>query len=78
MSVPTPNSSSTKAFGHGINKPKELLAATWHNWQWLFGKYIWGEDIELPMGEEEEEDEETAEEEIRRLNSQQHYARMGV
>ena len=51
-----------KGFGHGINKPKELLAATWHNWQW-FGKYIWGEDIELPMGEEEEEDEETAEEE---------------
>lgn len=37
-----------KGFGHGINKPKERLAATWHNWQW-FGKYIWGEDIEIPM-----------------------------
>lgn len=37
-----------KGFGHGINKPKERLAATWHNWQW-FGKYIWGEDIEVPM-----------------------------
>ena len=36
-----------KGFGHGINKPKERLAATWHNWQW-FGKYIWNEDIELP------------------------------
>ncbi len=37
-----------KGFGHGINKPKERLAATWHNWQW-FGKYIWGEDIEIPV-----------------------------
>jgi len=36
-----------KGFGHGINKPKEQLAAMWHNWQW-FGKYIWGEEIELP------------------------------
>lgn len=36
-----------KGFGHGINKPKERLAATWHNWQW-FAKYIWGENIELP------------------------------
>lgn len=36
-----------KGFGHGISKPKERLAATWHNWQW-FGKYIWGEDIEIP------------------------------
>lgn len=34
-------------FGHGITKPKERLAAMWHNWQW-FGKYIWGEDIEMP------------------------------
>jgi dipeptidyl aminopeptidase/acylaminoacyl peptidase len=34
-------------FGHGINKPKERLAATWHNWQW-FAKYIWEEEIELP------------------------------
>ncbi|MEL6674390.1 MAG: S9 family peptidase [Bacteroidota bacterium] len=36
-----------KGFGHGISKPKERLAANWHNWQW-FGKYIWGEEIELP------------------------------
>ena len=37
-----------KGFGHGISKPKELLAAVWHNWQW-FGKHIWGDDIELPV-----------------------------
>ncbi len=36
-----------KGFGHFINKPKERLAATWHNWQW-FAKYIWEEEIELP------------------------------
>jgi len=36
-----------KGFGHGITKPKERLAATWHNWQW-FSKYVWGEEIELP------------------------------
>lgn len=36
-----------KGFGHGINKPKERLAATWHNWQWI-NKYIWGEEVELP------------------------------
>jgi dipeptidyl aminopeptidase/acylaminoacyl peptidase len=39
-----------KGFGHGITKPKERLAATWHNWQW-FNKYVWGENIELPVGE---------------------------
>jgi dipeptidyl aminopeptidase/acylaminoacyl peptidase len=37
-----------KGFGHGINKPKERLAAVWHNWQW-FGKYLWGETIDLPL-----------------------------
>ncbi|WP_249066537.1 S9 family peptidase [Halalkalibaculum roseum] len=37
-----------EGFGHGISKPKERLAAMWHNWQW-FGKYIWGEDIALPV-----------------------------
>ncbi len=37
-----------KGFGHGISKPKERLAAIWHNWQW-FGKHIWGEEIEIPM-----------------------------
>ena len=36
-----------KGFGHGINKPKERLAATWHNWQW-FAKYIWDEELEIP------------------------------
>ena len=29
-----------KGFGHGIDKPKELLAATWHNWEW-FGEHVW-------------------------------------
>ncbi|WP_115462893.1 S9 family peptidase [Winogradskyella aurantiaca] len=37
-----------KGFGHGITKPKERLAATWHNWQWI-NKYIWNEEIQLPM-----------------------------
>ncbi len=37
-----------KGFGHGITKPKERLAATWHNWQW-FNHYIWDEEIELPL-----------------------------
>ncbi len=36
-----------KGFGHGISKPKELLAALWHNWQW-FAKYIWNEEVEIP------------------------------
>jgi dipeptidyl aminopeptidase/acylaminoacyl peptidase len=36
-----------KGFGHGITKPKERLAATWHNWQW-FNHYLWGEQVELP------------------------------
>jgi len=39
-----------KGFGHGIDKPKEVLAAVWHNWQW-FAKYLWGEDVELPEAE---------------------------
>lgn len=34
-----------KGFGHGINKPKERLAAIWHNWQW-FNKYVFGEPEE--------------------------------
>jgi hypothetical protein len=38
-----------KGFGHGITKPKEQLAAAWHNWQW-FSKYLWGEDVPLPAG----------------------------
>lgn len=43
-----------KGFGHGITKPKERLAATWHNWQW-FNKYVWGEEVELPLGAEKED-----------------------
>lgn len=39
-----------KGFGHGITKPKERLAANWHNWQW-FNNYVWGEKVELPVGE---------------------------
>jgi dipeptidyl aminopeptidase/acylaminoacyl peptidase len=40
-----------KGFGHGITKPKERLAAMWHNWQW-FGEYVWGEEIEMPEVDE--------------------------
>ena len=46
-----------KDFGHGISKPKEQLAATWHNWQW-FAKYIWGEDVVIPIEVEEEKDKD--------------------
>jgi dipeptidyl aminopeptidase/acylaminoacyl peptidase len=46
-----------KDFGHGISKPKEQLAATWHNWQW-FAKYIWGEDVVIPVEVEEEKEKE--------------------
>lgn len=42
-----------KGFGHGITKPRERLAAMWHNWQW-FAKYLWGEDVELPLASEDE------------------------
>lgn len=37
-----------KGFGHGITKPKERLAAMWHNWEW-FNEHIWGEEVELPV-----------------------------
>ncbi|HEX2534982.1 MAG TPA: S9 family peptidase [Chitinophagaceae bacterium] len=37
-----------KGFGHGINKPKERLAAVWHNWQWI-NKYVFGEEEEIPV-----------------------------
>jgi dipeptidyl aminopeptidase/acylaminoacyl peptidase len=37
-----------KDFGHGITRPKEQLAAMWHNWQW-FAKYIWNEEVEIPV-----------------------------
>ncbi len=39
-----------KGFGHGITKPKERLAAFWHNYQW-FEKYIFGETVDVPSGE---------------------------
>ena len=29
-----------KGFGHGINKPKERLAAVWHNWHGLINMYL--------------------------------------
>lgn len=38
-----------KGFGHGITKPKERLAAIWHNWIW-FNHYVFGEREEsLPV-----------------------------
>lgn len=37
-----------EGFGHGITKPKERLAAMWHNWQW-FPRHLWGEDVSLPL-----------------------------
>jgi dipeptidyl aminopeptidase/acylaminoacyl peptidase len=42
-----------KGFGHGITKPKERLAAMWHNWQW-FATYLWGEEVALPLEPNEE------------------------
>jgi len=48
-----------RGFGHTINKPKELLAAQWHNWIW-FGKHIWGESIELPLDSPDDEAGDTA------------------
>ena len=39
-----------KGFGHGIRKPKELLAAVWHNWQ-FFAEWIWDEDVTMPAEE---------------------------
>jgi len=37
-----------RGFGHGINKPREQLAAVWHNWAW-FGKHVFGESISVPL-----------------------------
>jgi len=39
-----------KGFGHGISKPKELLAAVWHNWQ-FFARWIWNEEVVIPPEE---------------------------
>jgi dipeptidyl aminopeptidase/acylaminoacyl peptidase len=38
-----------RGFGHGINKPREHLAAFWHNWDW-FGRHIWGDETGVPAG----------------------------
>jgi dipeptidyl aminopeptidase/acylaminoacyl peptidase len=38
-------------FGHTITRPKERLAANWHNWQW-FAKYLWGEEVTIPLEDE--------------------------
>jgi dipeptidyl aminopeptidase/acylaminoacyl peptidase len=45
-----------KGFGHGISKPKERLAAMWHNWIW-FSRYLWEEEWEMPLAPAETEDE---------------------
>lgn len=37
-----------EGFGHGIDAPKELLAANWHNWQWI-ARWLWDEEVELPL-----------------------------
>ena len=38
-----------KGFGHSIAKPKERLAAIWHNWLW-FNHYVFGEsESALPV-----------------------------
>ena len=39
-----------KGFGHGITKPRERLAAMWHNWEW-FARHVWGESVEMPITE---------------------------
>ncbi len=36
-----------KADTHGIPRPKERLAALWHNWQW-FEKWVYGTDVAAP------------------------------
>ena len=46
-----------KDFGHGISRPKEQLAATWHNWQW-FAKHLWNEDVVIPVKLEEEKEKD--------------------
>ena len=43
-----------EGFGHGISDPKELLAANWHNWKWV-ARWLWGEDVELPLDESDAE-----------------------
>jgi len=35
-----------KGFGHGITKPKERLAAVWHNWVW-FSERVFGKEAQM-------------------------------
>ena len=49
-----------KDFVHSLSRPKEQLAAQWHNWQW-FAKYIWGEEVEIPLEVEEDIEKEKEE-----------------
>ena len=51
-----------KGFGHGISKPKERLAAVWHNYEW-FAERVFGKAIEMP-GLGSEEDEEAGDDEV--------------
>ncbi len=44
-----------EGFGHGITKPKERLAATWHNWQW-FARHLWDEEVALPLSPAESDE----------------------
>ena len=46
-----------KGFGHGITKPKERLAAIWHNWQW-FSRYLWEEEVEMPLPDKDDKNDE--------------------
>ena len=47
-----------KGFGHGISKPRERLAAVWHNWQW-FAQHIWDQDVDVPTIEARVEGEKS-------------------
>lgn len=52
-----------KGFGHGITKPKERLAAVWHNWEW-FAEPVFGKEVEMPglkPGEGDKADDEATE-----------------
>ena len=36
-----------KEFGHGITKPRERLAAVWHNWEWFAGR-VFDQEVKMP------------------------------
>lgn len=44
-----------KGFGHGITKPRERLAAVWHNWEW-FAERVFGEKVKMPGLESSKDD----------------------